>query len=179
MSGQGYPKTSTNTLWNYGVRTSNNVRLHKLCKVLYLQLLEMQLHRSALSPRTQAHKEPSWVVVTNRLKCDKVAVPIGDNQFQHSKPFVVSVPLLNSLMNRHLIRLLKMRVVPMLTLAALGRTFVIRYYTQWTADVYPYGASYQPMLNVPIASGATAWDDPVSGQTIILVVNEDLYYGKS
>ena len=34
------------------------------------------------------------------------------------------------------------------------------------------------MLNVPIVSGATAWDDPVTGETLILVVNEGLYYGK-
>lgn len=33
------------------------------------------------------------------------------------------------------------------------------------------------MTNVPIVTGATAYDDPITGQTIILVFNESLYYG--
>ena len=34
-----------------------------------------------------------------------------------------------------------------------------------------------PIVGVPIVSGATAWDDPVTGQTYILIINEGLYYG--
>jgi hypothetical protein len=30
---------------------------------------------------------------------------------------------------------------------------------------------------MPIVSGATAYDDPISGETYILVFNESLYYG--
>lgn len=48
--------------------------------------------------------------------------------------------------------------------------------TTRTADVYPYDESYAPMTNVPIVSGATAWDDE-DGTTYILVFNESLYYG--
>ncbi|KAI2502013.1 Reverse transcriptase (RNA-dependent DNA polymerase) [Fragilaria crotonensis] len=35
----------------------------------------------------------------------------------------------------------------------------------------------QPIENVPIVSGATAYDDAVTGKTYILVFNEALYYG--
>ena len=50
--------------------------------------------------------------------------------------------------------------------------------TNRTADVFPYNDNYQPVTNVPIVSGATAYDDVTSGQTIILIINEALYYGK-
>lgn len=43
--------------------------------------------------------------------------------------------------------------------------------------MYPYDTSYTPLLNVPIVSGATAWDDPLTGTTYILIINEALYYG--
>ena len=49
--------------------------------------------------------------------------------------------------------------------------------TSRTADVYPYDSSYKPMVNVPIVTGATAWDDPHSGETYILIFNESLFYG--
>ena len=32
-------------------------------------------------------------------------------------------------------------------------------------------------MGVSIVSGATAWDDPVTRQTYILVINEGLFYG--
>ena len=59
----------------------------------------------------------------------------------------------------------------------LGKNFVILEYTQRTADVYAYMEDITPIVGVPIVSGATAWDDPVTGQTFILVINEGLYYG--
>lgn len=59
----------------------------------------------------------------------------------------------------------------------LGSNFIILQYTQRTADVYPYDSSYSPMLNVPIVTGATAWTDPVTNTTYILVFHESLYYG--
>ena len=51
-------------------------------------------------------------------------------------------------------------------------------YTQRTADVYTYDKSYAPATNVPIVTGATAYDDPVSGMTYILLFNDALYYGE-
>lgn len=59
----------------------------------------------------------------------------------------------------------------------LGCNFVVLGFTTRTADVFPYDKSYDPMTNVPIVKGGTAYDDPVTGATYILVFNEGLYYG--
>ena len=59
----------------------------------------------------------------------------------------------------------------------LGKNFVVLEYTQRVADVYAYIKDLAPILGVPIVSGATAWDDPTTEQTYILVINEGLYYG--
>ena len=59
----------------------------------------------------------------------------------------------------------------------LGSNFVIISYTRRTADVYPYDSSYAPINNVPIVTGATAYDDPNSGNTYLLIFNESLFYG--
>ena len=59
----------------------------------------------------------------------------------------------------------------------LGRNFIVLSSTFRTADVYAYDTSIKPIENIPIVSGATAYDDPDSGKTFILVFNESLYYG--
>ena len=59
----------------------------------------------------------------------------------------------------------------------LGTNFIVLAYTTRMADVYAYDESIQPIENVPIVSGATAFDDPTTGLTYILVFNESLYYG--
>ena len=59
----------------------------------------------------------------------------------------------------------------------LGTNFVIMNYTSRMADVFPYDSSYAPLKNVPIVTGATAWDDPITKATYILVFHESLYYG--
>ena len=60
----------------------------------------------------------------------------------------------------------------------MGKNFVILEFTQRAADVYAYIKDIAPIVGVPIVSEATAWDDPVTGQTYILVINEGLYYGE-
>jgi hypothetical protein len=50
--------------------------------------------------------------------------------------------------------------------------------TYRTADVYAYDTSIKHLENVPIVSGATAYDDPITGDTYILVFNESLFYGE-
>ena len=60
----------------------------------------------------------------------------------------------------------------------LGSNFCILSYTNRTADVYPYDTSYEPLHNVPIVTGATAWTCLNTDETYILVFNELLYYGK-
>jgi hypothetical protein len=59
----------------------------------------------------------------------------------------------------------------------LGKNFLVLDATFRTADVYAYDTSIQPIENVPIVTGATAYDDPTTGTTYILVFNESLYYG--
>lgn len=61
----------------------------------------------------------------------------------------------------------------------LGKNFKIIQYTNRHADVYAYDTQIAPNKNVPIVSGATAYDDEVSGTTFILVFHESLYYGKT
>jgi hypothetical protein len=58
----------------------------------------------------------------------------------------------------------------------LGKNFIPIGITNRTADVYPYDSAYAPITNVPIVSGATAYDHP-DGSTYILVFHESLYYG--
>ena len=60
----------------------------------------------------------------------------------------------------------------------LGKNFIVLNATYRTADVYAYDASIKPIENVPIVSGATAFDDPTTGTTLILVFHESLYYGE-
>jgi hypothetical protein len=57
-----------------------------------------------------------------------------------------------------------------------GSNFLVLSLTRRTADVFPYDSSYEPFLNVPIVTAATAYDDPDTGQTYILVLNKCLYY---
>ena len=52
--------------------------------------------------------------------------------------------------------------------------FIVLEMTNRTAEVYPYDSSYDPIENVPIVSGATAYDDKTNGSTYILV----FFYGK-
>lgn len=59
----------------------------------------------------------------------------------------------------------------------LGTNFVILEYTQRVAEVYAYDKDLPP-TTVPIVSGATAFDCPLTGTTYIIVVNEALYYGE-
>ena len=49
-------------------------------------------------------------------------------------------------------------------------------YTNRTADVYPYDASYEPVKSVPIVTGATTYHHP-NGKSYIIIINEALFYG--
>lgn len=59
----------------------------------------------------------------------------------------------------------------------LGSNFVVMNYTRCTADVFTYDPTYVPIQNVPIVSSATAYDDPDTGVTWLLIINEALLYG--
>jgi len=59
----------------------------------------------------------------------------------------------------------------------LGKNFLILSHTTRVADVYAYDKAIAPIENVPIVTGATAYDCPVTQATYILVFHESLYYG--
>ena len=59
----------------------------------------------------------------------------------------------------------------------LGSNFKVLQFSRRVADVYAYDQSIRPVENVPIVSGATAWDDPSTGTTYLLIFHESLYYG--
>ena len=59
----------------------------------------------------------------------------------------------------------------------LGKNFMVLEYTLRTADVYTYDPSITPIKDVPIVTGATAWDHPTTNETFIIIINEALYYG--
>ena len=59
----------------------------------------------------------------------------------------------------------------------LGKNFMVLEHTLRTADVYTYDPSITPIKDVPIVTGATAWDHPVTNETFIIIINEALYYG--
>ena len=59
----------------------------------------------------------------------------------------------------------------------LGNNFVTLQCTTKHVDVHACNESIKPLLNVPVVSGAAVWDDPISGQTCVLVVKEALHCG--
>ena len=48
-----------------------------------------------------------------------------------------------------------------------GSNFTPVYFTGEHCEVAPFSDEYARMTDVPIASAATAWDDPETGQTTI------------
>ena len=56
----------------------------------------------------------------------------------------------------------------------LGRNFIIMHYTGRECDVAPYTDQYDSVKGVPIVTGATAYTDQDTGETVILVINEAL-----
>jgi hypothetical protein len=57
-----------------------------------------------------------------------------------------------------------------------GMTAQVLEYTGQTCEVYPYNPTYKPRKNVPIVKAVTAYDTP-SGETLILCLNQALYFG--
>ena len=59
-----------------------------------------------------------------------------------------------------------------------GPNFVIIEYTGEHCDVRPYLDEYKPITDVPIVNASTAYTDPKAGVTLILQLNQVLWYGK-
>ena len=51
------------------------------------------------------------------------------------------------------------------------------YFTGEECDVSPYLSEYEPMKGIRIASACTAYDDEETGETVIIDVNQGLYFG--
>jgi len=58
-----------------------------------------------------------------------------------------------------------------------GANTVPLWFTEHHASVSPFIGEYKPLKDIPIASVATAWDNPADSSTVILVVDEALYFG--
>ena len=58
-----------------------------------------------------------------------------------------------------------------------GSNFVCLSTTGLTCNVYGFHQSFHAIPEVPVATVATAWDDPLSGLTYILIVHQALYFG--
>ena len=58
-----------------------------------------------------------------------------------------------------------------------GATTVVIEYTGKTCDVSPFSQAYDATKDVPIVKAVTAYDDPSTGETFILVMNQALYFG--
>ena len=90
------------------------------------------------------------------MKCSS-----SDPEFQQSRPGVKSINEANSDADA----------------CCLGNNFAILQCTTKQVDVCACDQSMRPLKDAPVASGATAWDDPASGGTRILIVDEALCRG--
>ena len=55
---------------------------------------------------------------------------------------------------------------------------MIMHYTGAECDVTPYTDAYEAIKSVPIVQAATAYDNPETGETIILILNEAIWMGE-
>ena len=55
----------------------------------------------------------------------------------------------------------------------LGSNCVPIYFTGDECEVMPYSSDYEPIKHIPIVQGATAYDDENTGETIILIYNQN------
>ncbi|MGH7954921.1 MAG: hypothetical protein ACREOZ_03080 [Gloeomargaritales cyanobacterium] len=58
-----------------------------------------------------------------------------------------------------------------------GSTARIIEYTGKTCDVAPFSDQYESMKDIPIVKAGTAYDDPRTGVTYILIMSQALYFG--
>jgi len=58
-----------------------------------------------------------------------------------------------------------------------GANTIPLWFTDTKVNVSPFIGEYTPLTDVPIACVATAWDNPSDGRTVLLIINEALYFG--
>ena len=59
-----------------------------------------------------------------------------------------------------------------------GSNFTLMYITNKVCDVTPFSEEYSAMTDIQIVGACTAWVEPTTGQTFILVFHEGLWFGK-
>jgi len=52
-------------------------------------------------------------------------------------------------------------------------------YTDKTCQVAPYHPNYDSMQDIPIVQAGIAYDNPDTGETVIFIINQGLYFGDS
>ena len=60
---------------------------------------------------------------------------------------------------------------------SLGANFAPLYYTGQQCDITPFSSEYEATPNISVVSRGTAWTNPESGITYILVINKALWFG--
>jgi hypothetical protein len=63
--------------------------------------------------------------------------------------------------------------------SVIGNNCRVISYTDKTCQVAPYHPHYDSMQDIPIVQAGTAYDDPNTGETMILIINQGLYFGDS
>ena len=63
--------------------------------------------------------------------------------------------------------------------SCLGTTWRVLEYIIQMADVYSYDHLQKPIKGVWIVSGVTLWDDPATGEPLLLVIHEGLYIARN
>jgi hypothetical protein len=58
----------------------------------------------------------------------------------------------------------------------LGANFRVIAHTDKSCNVTPYHPEYQTQLDVPIVQAATAYTDPQTGDSYILIINQGLIW---
>jgi hypothetical protein len=60
-----------------------------------------------------------------------------------------------------------------------GSNFTAINLTGEHCEVSPFSDQYTSLTNIPVATAATAWDNPDTGEVVILIFNQGLWFGNS
>ena len=63
--------------------------------------------------------------------------------------------------------------------SVIGANCHVISYTDKLCQVAPYHSDYATKQDIPIVQAGAAYDDPSTGETIILIINQGLYFGDS
>jgi hypothetical protein len=64
-------------------------------------------------------------------------------------------------------------------MTCFGSNFTAVSFTGEHCEVSPFSEQYATLTNIPIASAAMAWDNPDTGERVILLFHQGLWFGDS